>query len=266
MPRSSTSHMPILYPGDVQEALDLGRHAVALSRACGCGSALKLVTAVADGTGTVDLAPRPRQRRSCRTSMVDGRSYVPAARPAAAHAVHPRHRARAPRGAPRRRPALRRDEPPQRASTSDASDAWIGIVATRPHLPRAAARRSACSGSTRRRRIARRRHPAAQARRCQCPLDRDVVRHFARGLDEILVVEEKNPTIETARQGRALRRGRPARASSASATTPARRSSRLTGELDADASPSCCAAPRRTPRRREPAPRSPVARGDGGAS
>ena len=46
--------MPVLFPGDAQEALDLARHAVALSRACGIWAGLKLVTPVADGTGTVD--------------------------------------------------------------------------------------------------------------------------------------------------------------------------------------------------------------------
>ena len=50
-------HMPLLFPGDPQEALDLARHAVALSRACGIWSGLKLVTPVADGTGTVDVHP-----------------------------------------------------------------------------------------------------------------------------------------------------------------------------------------------------------------
>ena len=50
-------HMPILFPGDVQEALDLSRHAVALSRASGMWVGLKLVTPVADGTGTVDVHP-----------------------------------------------------------------------------------------------------------------------------------------------------------------------------------------------------------------
>ncbi len=50
-------HMPILFPGDVQEALDLGRHAVALSRSCGLWAGVKLVTAVADGTGTVEVHP-----------------------------------------------------------------------------------------------------------------------------------------------------------------------------------------------------------------
>lgn len=48
-------HMPILYPGNVQEVLDLGLHAVALSRLTGAWSAMKIVAAVADGTSTVDL-------------------------------------------------------------------------------------------------------------------------------------------------------------------------------------------------------------------
>ena len=49
-------YIPIVTPGDVQEALDLGRHAVAMSRASGLWTALKVVAPVADGTGTVDLS------------------------------------------------------------------------------------------------------------------------------------------------------------------------------------------------------------------
>lgn len=51
--------MPTLYPADPGEILTLGRHAIALSRACGLWSALKIVTAVADGSAAVDLESEP---------------------------------------------------------------------------------------------------------------------------------------------------------------------------------------------------------------
>ncbi|MFE6941996.1 indolepyruvate ferredoxin oxidoreductase family protein [Streptomyces chartreusis] len=47
--------VPYLYPADSQEVLDLGLHAVALSRASGLWAGLKIVTAVADGSSLVDL-------------------------------------------------------------------------------------------------------------------------------------------------------------------------------------------------------------------
>ncbi|MET9657708.1 indolepyruvate ferredoxin oxidoreductase family protein [Streptomyces sp. NPDC006510] len=47
--------IPTLYPSDPQEALDFGLHGVAMSRASGLWVALKIVTAVADGSGTVDV-------------------------------------------------------------------------------------------------------------------------------------------------------------------------------------------------------------------
>ncbi|MBY0400840.1 hypothetical protein K2X89_11125, partial [Myxococcota bacterium] len=50
-------HVPLLYPGDPAEALDLGRHAIALSRVTGLWAALKIVADVADATATVDLHP-----------------------------------------------------------------------------------------------------------------------------------------------------------------------------------------------------------------
>ena len=55
--------IPYLYPADSQDVLDLGRHAIELSRASGLWAGLKIVTAVADGSSTVNLAadwPAPR--------------------------------------------------------------------------------------------------------------------------------------------------------------------------------------------------------------
>ncbi|HLI36680.1 MAG TPA: indolepyruvate ferredoxin oxidoreductase family protein [Streptosporangiaceae bacterium] len=49
--------MPTLYPADPQEALDLGLHAVAMSRASGLWTAMKIATNVADGSGTVRVHP-----------------------------------------------------------------------------------------------------------------------------------------------------------------------------------------------------------------
>jgi indolepyruvate ferredoxin oxidoreductase len=49
--------IPVLCPGDVQDAVDFGRHAIAMSRAAGLWTAIKIVESVADGTGTVELDP-----------------------------------------------------------------------------------------------------------------------------------------------------------------------------------------------------------------
>src|SRR3954449_3202767 len=50
-------HMPTFYPGNLQEVLDLGAHAIACSRASGLWSALKIVTNVADAAGTAQVWP-----------------------------------------------------------------------------------------------------------------------------------------------------------------------------------------------------------------
>jgi indolepyruvate ferredoxin oxidoreductase len=48
--------VPVLYPGDQQDVIDLGVHAFAMSRYSGAWVGLKIVTSVADGIGTVDLS------------------------------------------------------------------------------------------------------------------------------------------------------------------------------------------------------------------
>jgi len=49
--------MPVFYPGNTQEALDYGLYAVALSRFSGAWVALKMVTNVCDAGGTVETDP-----------------------------------------------------------------------------------------------------------------------------------------------------------------------------------------------------------------
>ena len=67
--------VPVLFPADSQDVLDLGRHAVALSRVSGLWTSLKMVTAVADGSGTVAVDPY-RLAIVTPDLVIDGREYV----------------------------------------------------------------------------------------------------------------------------------------------------------------------------------------------
>ena len=51
------AQIPILYPGTMQEVIDLGLHGIALSRYSGLWVAFKVVTTVADGFGVAEVAP-----------------------------------------------------------------------------------------------------------------------------------------------------------------------------------------------------------------
>jgi indolepyruvate ferredoxin oxidoreductase len=50
--------IPLLYPGNTQEVLDLGLAGIALSRYSGAWVAMKMVTNVCDGGGTVEVSPQ----------------------------------------------------------------------------------------------------------------------------------------------------------------------------------------------------------------
>ncbi|WIX92645.1 indolepyruvate ferredoxin oxidoreductase family protein [Amycolatopsis sp. DG1A-15b] len=50
--------IPVLFPADAQDVLDLGMHAVELSRASGLWTSLKIVANVADASGTATVSPQ----------------------------------------------------------------------------------------------------------------------------------------------------------------------------------------------------------------
>ena len=54
-PMCQSLSMPLLAPGSVREIVEYGLHAVALSRACGLWTGLKIVADIADASTTVDL-------------------------------------------------------------------------------------------------------------------------------------------------------------------------------------------------------------------
>lgn len=185
-------HMPLLFPGDPQEAIDTARHAVALSRASGLWSGLKLVTPVADGTGTVDVHPE-RVVPVLPVFEIDGTPFVP----------HPAGRLITPYTLEMERElfevrteiarqygALNRLN---RVTVRGPHD-WIGIAAcghTYHELREALQVLGFDSDQALR---------DAGIRLFQLtmpiPLDRHDVREFAAGLTDVLVIEEKNPTLE----------------------------------------------------------------------
>jgi indolepyruvate ferredoxin oxidoreductase len=184
-------NLPLLYPADPGEALDLGLHAVAMSRATGLWVALKIVADVADGTATVDLDPdrirpvvplidgQPYQRRP------EGRLLTPVTLELEREIVEVRQ------------PLVIEYAALNRLNDSpvDPTDAWIGIVAsgiTYREVREAFSRLGLHDDDDLARcgiRLLKMRMPL--------PFDQDGMRTFARGLHEVLVIEEKHPNIET---------------------------------------------------------------------
>ena len=184
-------HIPVLYPGTAGEALDLGRHAVHLSRATGLWTSLKIVADVADGSGTVHLDPAridpliPTVDGEPYTHTPDGRLLTPATVDAEQEICEVRHPLAIEYAALNR----------LNHATVNPPDAWIGIVASgiTYREMREALRRLG---------LGRDDDIAAAGIRLMCmhmpiPFSPERARNFARGLEEVLVVEEKQPNIES---------------------------------------------------------------------
>ena len=69
-------HLPVFYPGTVQDVLDLGAHAFAMSRLTGLWVAMKITTPVADGSGIAEVAPG-RFDPVLPEFEVDGKPWTP---------------------------------------------------------------------------------------------------------------------------------------------------------------------------------------------
>jgi indolepyruvate ferredoxin oxidoreductase len=184
--------MPVLYPGDVQDILDLGLHGFALSRASGLWVAMKIVTNVADGAGTAEVAP-DRIQPVIPTVEYDGRPFehqgdwrlLPPHNLEMERAIHGARLEMARRYA--RENGLNRITVPTR-------DAWLGIVAAgktyydvRQALTELGLDVAALD-----------RYGVRLLKVGMLfPLEPDIVKEFARGLEEVLVIEEKRPFLET---------------------------------------------------------------------
>ncbi|HEY3484331.1 MAG TPA: indolepyruvate ferredoxin oxidoreductase family protein [Ilumatobacteraceae bacterium] len=186
-------HMPILFPGDVQEALDLSRHAVALSRACGLWAGLKIVTAVADGTGTVDVHPDRVVPVMPVHLLADGTQFVPhpSGQLLTPHTLEMEREFFEVRAELVRKYGLENNL--NRVTVSSADD-WIGIMASGHtyHEVREALELLGLKHD------ADLRDAGIRLFQLLMPvsIDHDQIHQFVRGLDEVLVIEEKNATLE----------------------------------------------------------------------
>ena len=183
--------MPVFFPGNVQEVLDLGLHALACSRASGLWSGFKIVTSVADAVATAAVAP-DRVMPVMPTVEWNGKPYehVPNANLLAPASLDMERTLLGPRTqlalAYARENRLNRIEGAERA--------WLGIVVpgkTYYDLMHALRELGLGGGALERAGI------RILKLGMISPLEPEIAREFARGLDEVLVAEEKGPFVET---------------------------------------------------------------------
>ncbi|MBE8477421.1 MULTISPECIES: indolepyruvate ferredoxin oxidoreductase family protein [Streptomyces] len=180
--------VPVLYPADVQDIVDFGLHAVELSRASGLWSSMKLVTNVADTAGTALVSSE----------------WAPPELPDSAYRHQPSARLLGKELAGLEESLFRTRLPLAmeyiRASglnriSGSGSGARVGIVAAgKTYLDVRQALSSLGLGEEDLGRFGIRLLKLGAV----YPLEPQIVREFAAGLDEIVVVEEKRAFIESA--------------------------------------------------------------------
>jgi indolepyruvate ferredoxin oxidoreductase len=179
-------HMPVFFPGSAAEVIDLGLHAYACSRASGLWTGLKIVTSVADGVGTAEVGPG----RIAPILPDLGYEHVPNGNllpPASLELERSLLGVRTDLAL-----AYARENRVNRIE--GARHAWLGIAAAgKSYYDLRHALRSLGLGEPELERAGIRILRLGMI----WPLEAQIVREFAHGLDEILVVEEKGPFVES---------------------------------------------------------------------
>jgi indolepyruvate ferredoxin oxidoreductase len=183
--------MPTLYPGNVQEILDLGLHGFMLSRTSGLWVGVKIVTNVADEAGTAEVDPE-RVSPIIPVVELDGKPFqhqinVNLIPPYGLDMERTIHGARLELA---RRYAY---ENKVNRITVPTPNAWLGILTsgkTYYDVRQALSELGLDEAALRRYGI------RILKMGMLFPMEPRVVREFARGLQEILVVEEKRSFLE----------------------------------------------------------------------
>jgi len=183
--------MPTIYPGNVQEILDLGLHGFMLSRVSGLWVGAKIVTNVADEAGTAEVDPE-RVSPIIPVVELDGKPFQPQINvnlipPYGLDMERTLHGARLELA---RRYAY---ENKLNRITVPSPNAWFGIVTsgkTYYDVRQALAELGLDDGALRRYGI------RILKIGMLFPMEPRIVREFGRGLQEILVVEEKRSFVE----------------------------------------------------------------------
>ena len=182
---------PILYPGSVQEVADYGRIGYELSRYSGLWVSLKIVTNVADGYSTIKVGPGRVQIERPKFEW-EGRPWQHTQQDALFGPLAVRQELEIHEGRLEATDAFTRLNKLDITSGA-ASDAKIGLVAAGKtyYDLREALDRMGLDEEALQRRGIRIYKPAVV-----WPLEPTAIREFAKGLDTIVVVEEKRAFIE----------------------------------------------------------------------
>src|SRR5258706_1352574 len=184
--------MPSLYPSNVQEILDLGLHGYLMSRLSGLWVGLKIVTNVADGTGSANVSPE-RLTFVTPDLTFDGKPFTPN--------MNLGMNVRAEALEMERSLYTRRLEVAKRYARENKlnnvvfpnPDAWLGIITagkTYNDLRQSFLELGLDDAALRKYGI------RILKMGMLVPMEPTIVREFARGLEEIFVIEEKRPFLE----------------------------------------------------------------------
>ncbi|MBO6638807.1 MAG: indolepyruvate ferredoxin oxidoreductase family protein [Roseitalea sp.] len=192
------SGVPVLYPSSVAEFLEFGHHAVAMSRYSGCWVALKLVAPLCDGGATIDVSASDQEITIPQVD-IDGKPFAKTTDFTFFPVKNIAHEKRLYEERHTAVRAYARANGLDRITVRSDQDR-LGIVSSGKSY--ADVRQALLDLGFDDARL-----NAAGIRLLKvgllCPIDEEIVREFADGLEEIIVVEEKRDFLER-QVGRAI--------------------------------------------------------------